>query len=178
MNKFVYLIAVVPPPKIREEVTQIKVLIAERFNSKHALKLPPHVTLHMPFKWKESKLPQLEVAIRKINTDLEGFFVELNGFDFFERKHVIYVDVVNNKELSELQGRVVDVCRKDLKLDNANYKGMPFHPHMTVAFRDLRKPQFLEAKKYFEKRKYRSTFKIEKATLLKYNGEGWYNIEN
>ena len=33
----------------------IKQEFANRFNSKAALRSPPHITLHMPFKWKEEK---------------------------------------------------------------------------------------------------------------------------
>ena len=145
MSESVYFLAIVPPQKVQAEVTQLKVLIAERFNSKHALKSPPHITLHMPFKWKDSKKEQLKSALRKINKEAVSFSVELNGFNYFEPR-VIYVDVMKNKELNELQKRVVEVCKKELKLNNANYKDRPFRPHMTIGFRDLRKPQFFEAK--------------------------------
>lgn len=172
MSESVYFLAIVPPQKIQAEVTQLKVLIAERFHSKHALKSPPHITLHMPFKWKDSKLSQLKNAIAKMNKEVESFRVELNGFNFFEPR-VIYVDVIKNQELNELREKVVNVCRKDLKLDNANYKGRPFRPHMTIGFRDLRKPQFYEAKRYFDSREYQGVFKAKEVTLLKYDGIRW-----
>ena len=81
MSESVYFLAIVPPQKVQAEVTQLKVLIAERFNSKHALKSPPHITLHMPFKWKDSKKEQLKSALRKINKEAVSFSVELNGFN-------------------------------------------------------------------------------------------------
>lgn len=172
MSESVYFLAVVPPQKIQAEVTQLKVLIAERFNSKHALKSPPHITLHMPFKWKDSKLPLLQTVIKKINKEITPFSVELNGFNFFEPR-VVYVDVMKNEALNALQARVVDVCRKDLKLDNANYKDRPFRPHMTIGFRDLRKPQFFEAKKYFDAREYHAVFETQEVSLLKFDGLKW-----
>ena len=174
MSESVYFIAIVPPPNIQDEITQLEVLIAERFHSKHALKSPPHITLHMPFKWNNSKLSLLQSAMKKINNAFEKFSVDLNGFSFFESR-VIYVNTVKNQELTELQEKVVDICRKDLKLDNANYKDKPFQPHMTIGFRDLRKPQFLEAKKYFEKREYRAKFETNEVALIKYDrGTGKY----
>lgn len=168
MSESVYFLALLPTQKIQAEVTQLKVLIAERFNSKHALKSPPHITLHMPFKWKDSKIAQLQTALKKINKDVVPFSVELNGFNFFEPR-VIYVDVMKNRELTELQARVVDVSRKDLKLDNGNYKDRPFEPHLTIGFRDLRKPQFYEAKKYFLKREFSCVFSVKKVHLLSYD---------
>ena len=176
MSESIYFIAIVPPVKIQEEVTQLKVLMAERFNSKHALKSPPHVTLHMPFKWKASKLDALYETIEKINAELELFQLELNGFAFFEPR-VVYVDVVDNEPLAELQKVVVDVCRKSLKLENANYKNRPFKPHMTIGFRDLRKPDFYEAKEYFKRREFDAKFEVSQVRLLKYDGSKW-NLVN
>ena len=171
-----YFIALVPPVKIQEEVTQLKVLMAERFNSKHALKSPPHITLHMPFKWKKSKLEILKSSIEKINDEMESFRIELDGFAFFEPR-VVYVDVKQNQTLLELQKAVVDVGRKTLKLDNANYKNRPFKPHMTIGFRDLRKPDFYLAKEYFQKREFKAKFDVSQVRLLKYDGGKW-NLVN
>ncbi len=171
-----YFVAIVPPAKIQEEVTQLKVLIAERFNSKHALKSPPHITLHMPFRWKESKLDILQETIEKINAEIESFQIELNGFAFFEPR-VVYVDVVENDTLMELQKTVVDACRKSLKLENGNYKNRPFKPHMTIGFRDLRKPDFYQAKEYFKRREFNAKFQVDQVRLLKYDGAKWSLID-
>ena len=172
MSESIYFIAIVPPQKIQDEVTQLKVLVAERFNSKHALKSPPHVTLHMPFKWKNSKWDVLESSIQKINTEIQPFEIELDGFAFFEPR-VVFVDVVESSDLSDLQKSVVDVGKKTLKLDNANYKNRAFKPHMTIGFRDLRKPDFYLAKEYFQKREFNVRFPVELVRLLKYNGSRW-----
>lgn len=172
MSESLYFIALVPTPKIKEEVTQLKILIAERFHSKQALKSPPHITLHMPFKWKKSKLDKLKAVMEKMNSNIESFNLELDGFSFFEPR-VVYVDVKKNEALESLQKRVVDLCRRELNLDNANYKDRPFRPHMTIGFRDLRKPEFYEAKKYFQKRTFEEKWKVEKVSLLKYSGSRW-----
>jgi len=170
-----YFIAIVPPEKIQDEITQLKVLVAERFNSKHALKSPPHITLHMPFKWKEKKYDLLIDTMKKINNEVEEFQIELDGFNFYEPR-VVYVDVKQNKQLEELQKKVIDLCRKELKINNANYKDRPFVPHITIGFRDLRKPQFYEAKQYFQKREHTAQFKTTGVSLLKYVGGRWVSV--
>ena len=172
MSESLYFLAIVPPKKVQIEIMQLKTLIAERFNSKHALKSPPHITLHMPFKWKNKKLPQLHSAFEKINSTVQPFKVELFGFDYFEPR-VIYVDVKKNKHLNSLQNRVVDICKKDLKLYNGNYKDRLFYPHVTIGFRDLRKPQFFDAKKYFDSHEFQASFKVKEVTLLKHDGSRW-----
>lgn len=172
MSESLYFIGVVPPPKLREEITQLKVLVAERFDSKHALKSPPHITLHMPFKWKDKKKEQLEEVMKSINKELEPFPVELKNFNFFEPR-VVFVDVQKNDALTELQKNVTELCRKKLNLDNANYRDRPFHPHMTIGFRDLRKPAFYEAKNYFKQRAFEGIWMVEEVSLLKYDGKRW-----
>lgn len=172
MSETLYFIAIVPPPDIQEEVTTLKKEAAEKFNSKHALRSPPHITLHMPFKWKDKRDNELNEMMAQLNEQLVPFKVQLKNFDFFEPR-VVFVDVVENEHLDKLQAMVVTACRRSLKLDNANYKDRPFHPHVTIAFRDLRKPMFYEAKKEFEARTFERSFQVEKIQLLKHDGKVW-----
>lgn len=176
MSESLYFIAIVPPQEIQDRITTLKYEVAEKFNSKHALNAPPHITLHMPFKWKEKKLDQPKGVIQKLNNELTPFEIALKDFDFFEPR-VVFVNVVENEQLNQLQKAVVDTCRKELNLDNANYKNRPFHPHVTIAFRDLKKPMFFEAKEYFEKRTFDAEFEVNKVSLLKHNGNKWNVME-
>ncbi|WP_420317109.1 2'-5' RNA ligase family protein [Ekhidna sp.] len=176
MSESLYFIAVVPPTEIQEAITKLKHEIVEKYQSSHALKTPPHITLHMPFKWKDKRFEDLVKVIKDLNSDLEPFEVQLQGFDFFEPR-VVFVNVVENDKLEKLQKKVVDICRKNLKLDNANYKNLPFHPHITIGFRDLKKRMFYEAKQEFEARTYKSTFKVVQITLLKHDGKKWNVVE-
>ena len=45
-----YFIALIPPPDLREAVLQLKEEMRDRFQAKHALTSPAHITLQMPFK--------------------------------------------------------------------------------------------------------------------------------
>ncbi len=172
MSESLYFIAVLPPAIIQDEITQLKLEIAEKYGSKHALKSPPHITLHMPFKWKDKRIEELMQVMKMLNGQQKSFMVELKDFDFFEPR-VVFVDVVENEQLRALQKEVVDVCRKSLKLDNANHKDRSFHPHVTIGFRDLKKPMFYEARKAFENREVRFEFEVDEITLLKHDGAMW-----
>ena len=172
MSESLYFIALVPPDEIQEEITKLKQEVAEKYESKHALKSPPHITLHMPFKWKDKRFREVEGVMEKLNSDFEPFEVQLKDFDFFEPR-VVFVDVVENEKLNRLQKEVVSVCRKQLKLDDANYKNRPFHPHVTIAFRDLKKQMFYEAKKEFEERRVSFEFQVGEAKLLRHDGVRW-----
>ena len=167
-----YFIAIIPPPDICEEITEIKLEIADRFGSRHALNAPPHITLHMPFKWKEKKIEQLNDLIQQVNDEMKPFEIQLRNFDFFEPR-VVFIDVVPNEQLNNLQYDVVRLCQRKLKLDNANYRDQPFHPHVTVAFRDLRRTAFYEAKKHYENLEIDFQFQIKEICLLKHEGKQW-----
>ena len=176
MSESLYFIAVVPPTEIQDEVTKLKHEMAENYGSNHALKSPPHITLHMPFKWKDMRFDELKQVMEKLNNQLKSFEIQLKNFDFFEPR-VVFVNVVENDKLNQLQKEVVDTCRKDLKLDNANYKNGLFHPHVTIGFRDLKKSLFYEAKKEFGKRDFSCGFRVEEISLLKHDGVKWTVIK-
>ncbi|MEQ9297739.1 MAG: RNA 2',3'-cyclic phosphodiesterase [Cyclobacteriaceae bacterium] len=167
-----FFIAIVPPKPTQSQVTQLKAEVREKYGSKHALNSPPHITLHMPFKWKLSKLDLLEETLRRMSTNRHGFDVQLQGFNAFPPR-VIYIDVTPNKELRSLQKQVATMARRQLGLDNADYKNRGFQPHMTIAFRDLKKARFEEAWRDFEKRTFDATFRVTSLTLFKNEDQRW-----
>ena len=175
MSESLYFIAIVPPPPIQEEIMGFKYAMADEFGSKHALNSPPHITLHMPFKWKDKKLDKLVNLMNQLNDELKPFSMELKDFDFFEPR-VVFVDVVPNSKLDKLQKNVVNLCRKVLKLDNGNYKDQGFHPHVTIGFRDLKKRMFYEAKTAFENKVYKARFSVHEISLLKHDGKKWNTV--
>ena len=54
-----FFIALIPPKEVQEEATKIKEHFRDVYNSKAALKSPPHVTLQPPFEWDIEELPKL-----------------------------------------------------------------------------------------------------------------------
>ena len=127
MSEALYFIAIVPPEPVQLEITDFKEQMATQFGSRHALNAPPHITLHMPFRLKDRKLDKLFDLMNRLNASLRPFTIELRDFDFFEPR-VVFVDVVPNENLDQLQQKVISTCRKELKLDNGNYKNQGYHP--------------------------------------------------
>ncbi len=167
-----YFIAVLPHETLADKITLLKHHCKEHFGSGHALNSPPHITLHMPFKWNEKKRPALDTCLSQVAAESQKFQVQLLGFDFFEPR-VVFVDVVENQDLKELQKRLSIQMRLDLNLFNADYKDRPFHPHVTIAFRDLKKPRFYEAKTYFSQQQFAEAFEVRDIVLLKHHGKNW-----
>jgi 2'-5' RNA ligase len=161
-----YFIAIVPPEDIRDKIVAIKREFADRYGSSHALRSPAHITLHMPFKWKETKREKLLMTLESTAQSMSSFEIQLSGFGAFIPR-VIYVEVMENDQLQVCQKRISSAMRP-LNVLNADYKDRPYHPHMTVAFRDLKKPAFHQAWSEFSTRQFSGKFLAESIVLLRH----------
>ena len=167
-----YFVALLPPAKLSEQITSLKNYCKAQFGSGHALNSPPHITLHMPFKWKEARKQELIDCLNQVALAHEPFLIQLKDFDYFEPR-VVFVNVLENTELRQLQKSLSEQMRRSLHLFNAAYKDRPFHPHMTIAFRDLRKAMFYEAKAYFSTQQLAMEFDAKNLTLLRHRDKTW-----
>ncbi|HHP7240301.1 MAG TPA: 2'-5' RNA ligase family protein [Cyclobacteriaceae bacterium] len=171
-NQQLYFIALLPPEVMMNEIIKLKNFVFEKYKSKQALKSPPHITLHMPFKWREDREDKLIDSIQEVSGSMYPFIISLNGFDFFKQR-VVFIKVSLSEELKYLQKKIARMAAQHLKINNADYKNRPFHPHITIAFRDLKKENFQAARNYFEKQDFSRHFTAIDITLLKHNGKYW-----
>ena len=172
-----YFIALIPPTPFFEEAQALKELFRDQYHSKASLNSPPHITLHMPFQWKEVKEEKLENALREFSTGKNSFSVFFNNFSCFAPK-VIYIDIKPSESLTTFQDELHRFCKIELNLFNAQYRDLPFHPHLTLAFRDLKKDQFPMAWQEFKEKKFSGEFTIDKITLLKHDGKHWKSFQD
>lgn len=166
-----YFIAIVPPEPINTDVFRIKKEFAVNYNSKGALRSPAHITLHMPFFWKEEKEAQLIETLAKFNFTTQTK-VLLDNFGHFANR-VIFVGVSKNPDLEEMQRQLVRHAKVNLQLFNQDESTRGFHPHMTVAFRDLKKQEFTKAWTEFQDRNFNAEFPLKDFSLLKHDGKQW-----
>ena len=169
-----YFIAVLPPHNLIEEVETIKDDFALNYQSKGSKNAPAHITLHMPFLWKQEKEEKLLAELSQLQNDILQFNIELNQFSHFGDR-VIYIDVVKNENLSALQKMVVDVM-KHLYVFNQVEDKRGFHPHITVAFRDLKKEQFVKAWDVYKEKIFNRSFTCFSFTLLRHENKIWKEI--
>ena len=167
-----YFIAIVPPTPIYNEALEQKEYFKEHYNSRASLNSPPHITLHMPFRWKEKEEKELEEQLQQFSQGNPQVAIKLDNFSSFPPR-VIFINVVMSQELENLQKNLQRFCKRVLNLFNANYKELPFHPHLTVAFRDLKKPNYQRAWEEFQQKNFQAEFIADKVALLKHNGRVW-----
>ena len=166
-----YFIALVPQSPLRDTVDDFKREIKAKYGAAHALKSPAHITLQMPFHWLESEEHLLEECLREFAAHQLSHLVNLNGFDCFAPR-VLFVKVGEHLPLQHLQYR--------LKKELVSQLGFPeppraakFHPHMTIATRDLKESDFNAVWEAFQSRRFCASFNADSLFLLKHNGKTW-----
>lgn len=171
-DEAMYFIAIVLPPPIYEEAMTQKEYFKLKYNSKASLNSPPHITLHMPFK---KKVKNETLWIERLNEFFKSrhpFPLSLVDYSSFPPR-VIFITVAPNAALTNLQYDLNRFCKMSLNLFNSNYRDLPFHPHVTIAFRDLKKTKFEAAWAEFKEKKFQAEFVVDSVFLLKHNGNLW-----
>lgn len=166
-----YYIALVPPNPLRDTVDNLKIEVKQRFGAAHALKSPAHITLQMPFHKVESDERELMNCLREFASGEKPLTVLLDGFDCFPPR-VLFVKVENHHPLQELQARLKKQLISQLGFPESQKK-TGFHPHMTIANRDLKEADFSTAWDEFKARKFQASFTADHLCLLKHNGKSW-----
>ncbi|MEM9922867.1 MAG: 2'-5' RNA ligase family protein [Cyanobacteria bacterium P01_D01_bin.50] len=167
-----YFIALLPPQEIQDYANEIKQYFADNYDSKHAQKSPPHITLQPPFEWDSNNLPLLEECLKKFAMGRDAIPITLNGYNAFA-PHVIYIDVVQTPDLMNLQADLMFCLETNLGIVDKLGKSRNFTPHMTVAFKDLKRSKFKAAWIEFENRELHFEFNAQKLTLLKHENKRW-----
>lgn len=166
-----FFIALVPEEPLQTRLMEWKEWIYTETSSKGALRSPAHITLQMPFKWKMKKEELLIKSLENLAINRSCFEVILKNFNCFEPR-VVYIDVEKSSELINLKKEVSNLSRKTLKLDlPKDLRG--FNPHITIGFRDLKKPQFYQAWEQLKEKKFSASFHANSIALLKHNGKKW-----
>jgi len=166
-----YFVAIVAPGDIDQQVLKWKNYFKEHFKCTAALKSPAHITLIPPF-WMND-----EAEINLINSIIEfcaaknKFEIMLKDFSAFKPK-VIFIDVVKNEMLNELHTSFNDFILKQNKFP-VKKDDRPFHPHVTLATRDLYKKAFREAWEIFSEKKYEVKWLVNGISLLRHNKKNW-----
>ena len=167
-----YFIAIVPPSLILEQASEFKNHFKQQYKSKAALNSPPHITLHMPFEWKIKKEEELVSNLSLFSKSKKTFRLELKNFGCFAPR-VIFINVIENELLRNTQLELHRFCKTELNIFNAQYRDMPFHPHLTLAFRDLKKPMFEKAWEEYKDKEFSGSFVMNRFALLKHTGKVW-----
>lgn len=171
-----YFIALLPPQEIQDYATGVKQYFADNYDSQYAFKSPPHITLQPPFEWEEHKLIDLDSCLQKFTMNRKSISINLDGYNAFPPR-VIYIDVVQSPDLMDLQADLVAFLETNLGIVDEAGKSRGFTPHMTVAFKDLKKSKFKAAWQEFQNKQLDFEFIADGLWLLKHEDKKWHLLK-
>lgn len=165
-----YFIGILPPPTLQNEVTKLKYECRDKYHSSHALNAPPHLTIIPPFKCSSAEVENVVNELTLFSSSVQPFDLLLNGFGAFAPR-VIYIHVEPSSILAFLQGQLQVKLSRTFSFCQAHTR--PYHPHVTIAFKDLTPKYFEIAWPNFRSRAFSETFQCSELTLLVYNHHYW-----
>jgi 2'-5' RNA ligase len=165
-----YFLAVLLPKDLDERVRAHKQFMLEHFNCRVGLKSPAHLTLVAPFWLTEEKEQDLINDVDQLSENVSSFLLDTDNFSAF-RPRTIFIAVKESSSLGALKSKIDDFFSgRDYKMKKEQ---RAFHPHITIATRDLHKKAFAEAWKFFESKSFIASFKAEGLSVLRHNGTMW-----
>ncbi len=169
-----YFTALVLPPELNQKVLHWKQYLFEKYGCKVGLKSPAHITILPPF-WMAATLENdLIMATDEIGSATLSFEITTNNYSAFKPR-TLFIDVAPDVVLSNLKTTSDDYFKQH-KQFVAKIDARPFHPHITLATRDLHKKAFYEAWSFFEPKEFIETWKATGLSLLKHNTKTWHVI--
>ncbi|HWJ25150.1 MAG TPA: 2'-5' RNA ligase family protein, partial [Flavisolibacter sp.] len=162
-----YFIAHVLPEELNKRILAYKHHMLEKFSCKVGLKSPAHITLIPPFWMDEQKEAQLLADTDSIYESVDPFPVSTHHFSAFKPR-TIFIDVVVDEALAALKQRG-DIFFKSHPYYGIKVETRPFHPHITIATRDLHKKSFFEAWPLYQHELFKETWMADAVSVLRHN---------
>ena len=166
-----FFIALVIDGSLGDQITALKEEMSDRFDSRRARNSPPHITLIPPFTMANEKMEKSLVPdLREFVSNLTRIQLQLTRFEAFKPR-VIFVALAKDPDLYEQQSQLYGyLAKKYIEISPAN---RPFHPHITIGFRDLAPERFKEAWEHFSQKTIDESFLFEKITVLRHSVSQW-----
>jgi 2'-5' RNA ligase len=169
-----YFIALIATEGLAEKIRQLQLYCSETYQSKKALRSPPHVTLIPPFREDVSIEEILQEKLTPFFSTYSSLTIELNGFGKFDSS-VIFIKPVANAYLENMQEDLRNYLSRSFSFVEP-ISSRKFNPHVTIASGDLRKKYFHPAWEEFESKVFNETWNVPSAHLLKHDGKMWHPV--
>lgn len=176
MSSLLHYIALMAPDRINDQVRRHKLFMLEKFQCRAALKSAAHITLVPPFHLKEEAQFQICSMLDRIAAAQNPFDITLNGYDHFG-KRVIFIQVIAPTQLSTLQEQLDYSFQQTLPGIITN-RSRVFHPHITIANRDLKPHDFGAAWDYCMQHPFHDSFRVDMLHLLQLQHTSWEIIHS
>lgn len=168
-----YFVAIKFPQNISDNITAIKLEISKKYQTNHALKLFPHITLKVPFSLDRELENKLIDLLEIVAGNHSKFEVELSGFGSFEkRKPIFFIQPKPNEAMRNLQQEILNTMKINFPLLISDHD-KKFHPHISLAYRDLSELNFKLLKEAYREKNFEAKFLVEEFDLLMHDKKQW-----
>ena len=166
-----YFIALVLPEDINQKILGYKKYMFENYKCQVAMKSPAHITLIPPFWMKEDLESFLIRDLDSLAGTFHAFELSAHTFSGFHPR-TIFIAPEESRELKELKTITDDFFkrREEYKME---FDSRPFHPHITIASRDLHKKDYYVAMDYFKQKDFSAHWMTDTISVLKHNKKNW-----
>jgi 2'-5' RNA ligase len=170
----IYLIAIVPPQPLYAEIQEIKEYIGEKYKTKEALGRPPHITLIPPFNAPKSVEGEIKKFLNSFGSKQQSFDIQIDGYGEFSHG-TLYMKPAESPEIMSMQKSLIKQFASVYARGKERGPSYGFHPHITVAYKDLTRPMFDAAWREFGDKLFRRRFTLKHIDLMKWD-RGWQTI--
>lgn len=172
MEKNLKLIAILPQEPYFSEIRKEQEYIATTWGPVHALRTPPHITIVPPVSLTSSEVGWLFGMAGALSGSLPSFKMELHDYGSFKPR-VIFINTIINRELHEMYDLWHQALLSKMPHVLDKYPDRPYHPHLTLAHKDVSTQQFDRIWRYYANKKYRVSFTADHFCILNHTENGW-----
>ena len=166
------LIAILVPEPIRSQVLAEQQHIADTWGPKHALRTPPHLTIIPPLTVDDNT----DVVIRDIAVTIAQrtslFNLKLHGYGAFKPR-VVFIQPENSDALQDLYTQWRTLLERGTPHLLRKYPDRPYHPHLTLAHRDVTPEQFHPMWDHYKGKSFDAGFDVTGVWILHNTRSGW-----
>jgi 2'-5' RNA ligase len=166
-----YYVALLCPQEIDAQIDEYKDMMRNDYGCEVAAKSPAHITLITPFWMSDGKYKDLVEKLTDFESIITEVSLNMNGFNCFN-KRVIFADVEVTDNLITLQEQL-ETYLKNTGFPFIRESKKPFHPHVTIATRDISEEQFDDAWPKFENLPYSASFSTNALHVMRLVDEQW-----
>jgi len=171
-----YLLAILPPHELAQEIHQIRLHCAAKFGVLKALKPPVHISIYRPFRLEQEFEDNFILMIQSALKEQEIFNQEIENFEAFHT-HAIVLKALLNPCILEIYN-IISTIMTEKGIDKHPQDNFPFRPHLTIAYRDIKPEVFPLIWEDYKNKKFNAIFKADHLCLLKHDGDQWLVIKN
>lgn len=171
-NTQLKLLAIVLPEPAYSWIVEQQNFIATTWGPSRALRTPPHLTLIEPLALSDDQITIVDSLCSTAAATQDIFHISVSGYGAFIPR-VVFMNPILPPELLLFQAEMRNKIRELMPEVLKKYQDRAFHPHITLAHRDVHPDQFKLMWKHYEHLHLNLEFRVEKFHALGHRTDGW-----